>query len=91
MRLFFHRVEEELARATLKYPDETETLSLAEWYCVLAEEVGEVARPINKAGLDRQNISPAALENMRYELVQVAAMAFAMYDSAGRVLNGASS
>ena len=64
----------ELARARRKFPDEEGKLTDAEWLAVLTEEVGECARSIQDEGD----------EQLRAELVQVAAMACRWYLSIPR-------
>ena len=64
----------ELSRARQKHPNEEGVLSDAEWLAVLTEEVGECARAIQDEGD----------EQLRDELVQVAAMACRWYLSIPR-------
>lgn len=59
----------ELARAREKHPGEEGHLTDAEWLAVLTEELGECARSIQDEGDDE----------LRAELVQVAAMAARWY------------
>lgn len=70
---FVEDVAGEVVTARRKFPNQEETLTPHEWYAILAEEVGEVARGLNEGGIS----GPGSLDRggLYEELVQVAAMA----------------
>jgi len=85
IRAFNVFVFNEVVRASRNFPDQEETLTLAEWLAVLTEEVGEVARVINDA-YRGDTYQLAELEHMAEELVQVGAMAARMFSAARKHL-----
>ena len=76
---FAHAVDAEVERARVRFPDQERTLTLAEWFAVLTEEVGEVARDINDTPRGDQSWTPETLDHLQLELVQVGAMAARMW------------
>jgi NTP pyrophosphatase (non-canonical NTP hydrolase) len=85
---FVSRMFREVERATELFPDQVETLTLAEWLAVLTEEVGEVARDINDSHFG-DTFEREVLEHLQVELVQVGAMADRMFAAVQRRLEAA--
>lgn len=75
---FVAAVSDEWERARVIFPDQEDTLTLAEWIGVITEELGEVAREVNDSPWG-DRIPPERLEHLRGELIQTAAMCGRMY------------
>lgn len=74
---FLQQVKDEMIRTRALYPNQEENNDLHEWYPILAEEVGEVARDMNEYMLGNLT-TEEYLTHIQYELVQVGAMALRM-------------
>lgn len=70
--IYKERIRQHGLWGTQKHP-------IAVWQSILLEEIGEVARAINERMLE--NGDDKTLENLREEIIQVAAVAVAMVES----------
>lgn len=71
--MFAEEVAQELVRARCKFPNQENNVDLYNWLAIVVEEIGEIAREMNEFALGNTT-RVEHNTNMRYELVQVAAM-----------------
>ena len=71
-------IDNERDRQDAKFGDENNKNSISEWMCIAVEEVGESCQAAND--LRKHSYSAASIAHLREELIQSAAVLFAIIE-----------